>query len=370
MNHLNEASEFKAETAEIVAALLDSALPGKDIPSASEEALARFACGWITPEESEQVIASLSSSRYLRSRLLEMRQRLAEAAATPEARREVFKQDAPLRRAMNAALKASARVLSKWGEACEMGQKKAAMSVEERRSLRAILMGVGMRIQDSSLQPAFARTRGAGQAARVVVEPGNVFAELSVHAEEDESLIAHAKFSKPFDEPREVSLYVVEPAGAWAWIGSNLAKGSSWSLQTPDFASMLGLEPGEVPTSCFALSEGRWLLPRGWVPLRISHELDSRGIASPTRLRLRKAPAVRDGNFAMSFEFPETLRETFIEDRLTLSISIGSATFVLGAWPVRELPPSLEVEIKAPSLGVPDCEFEMHSAICLMLRPS
>jgi hypothetical protein len=71
----------------------------------------------------------------------------------------------------------------------------------------------------------------------------------------------------------------------------------------------------------------------------------------------------------MSFEFPETLRQAFIDDQLTLSIAIGSTTFVLGAWAVQELPPSLEVEIKAPSMGLPDCEFEMHSAICLMLRP-
>ena len=72
----------------------------------------------------------------------------------------------------------------------------------------------------------------------------------------------------------------------------------------------------------------------------------------------------------MSFDFPDTLRQTFIDDKLTLSLSIGSATFVLGAWPVKDLSPSLEVEIRAASLGVPDCEFEMHSAICLTMRPS
>ncbi len=71
----------------------------------------------------------------------------------------------------------------------------------------------------------------------------------------------------------------------------------------------------------------------------------------------------------MSFEFPEALRDTFIDDQLTVSIGIGSTAFVLGSWPVRELSPSLEVQIKAPSMGLPDCEFEMHSAICLMLRP-
>lgn len=369
MNALEDTPELQPESAAIISALLDSVLDDYTHVQVDEEALARFACGWITAEESDAVIAALSTSNYLRTRLLEMRKSLDEAAASPIARDEIFEKDGPLKRAMAAALKASVKALSRWNEACEKGRKKSGVSLEDRRSLRAILMGVGMRLQDSGLQPAFASHRGAAQAARVVVEPGNVFAELTVQAEEDQSLIARAKFSKPFDEPQEVSLYVVEPGGAWAWIGSNLARGSHWTLETPDFAAMLGLEPGEVPSNCFALSEGRWFMPRGWAPLRISEDLAHRGIASPTRLRLRKSPSVRNGNFAMSFEFPETLRQTFIDDQLTLSIAIGSTTFVLGAWAVQDLPPSLEVEIKAPSMGLPDCEFEMHSAICLMLRP-
>jgi hypothetical protein len=370
MNKLDEGFELQPESAAIVTALLDSALDDSTSAWRDEEALARFACGWITPEESDAVIASLCSSSYQRSRLLQMRKSLNEAAVSPEARQAVFATDAPLKRTMLAALKTSAKVLSRWNEACEGARKKTGVSVEEKRSLRAIMTGIGMRLQESAMQPAFAATRSSAQAARVVVEPGNVVAELAVRAEEDQSLTAHAKFSKPFTEPQEISLYVVEPGGAWAWIGSNLARGSHWTLETPSFASMLGLEPGDVASNCFALSEGRWFMPRGWVPLRISNDLEMRGIASPTRLRLRKSPAIRDGILAMSFEFPDTLRQLFLEDQLTLSIAIGSVTFVLGAWAVKDLPPSLEIEIKAPSLGLPDCEFEMHSAICLMVRPS
>lgn len=369
MTSLDGGHDLRPESAAIITALLDSALEDSTLAPVDEDALARFACGWITPEESDVVIGALSSSDHLRARLLEMRRNLYEAGATPEARETIFEEDAPLKRVMTSALKSSVKTLSRWNEACEKGRKKSGVCLDDRRSLRAILMGVGMRLQDSALQPAFATHRGAGQAARVVVEPGNVFAELTVQAEEDQSLTAKAKFSRPFANPQEVSLYVVEPGGAWAWIGSNLARGANWTLETPDFAAMLGLEPGELPANCFTLSEGRWFLPRGWVPLRISGDLDHRGIASPTRLRLRKTPAVRDGSFTMSFEFSEALRQTFIEDQLTLSIAIGSSTFVLGAWPVQELPPSLEIEITAPSMGIPDCEFEMHSAICLMLRP-
>ncbi len=213
MTTLDDAPELHPESAAIITALLDSVLDDVTHFQVDEEALARFACGWITADESDAVIAALASSNYFRTRLVDMRKSLGDAAATPVARDAIFEKDAPLKRAMTAALAASVQALSRWNEACEKGRKKSGVSLEDRRSLRAIMMGVGMRLQDSGLQPAFASHRGAAQAGKVMVEPGNVFAELTVQAEEDQSLTARAKFSKPFEEAQEVSLYVVEPGG-------------------------------------------------------------------------------------------------------------------------------------------------------------
>lgn len=366
MTPIND-SDLHPGTLAIVEALLDSALEGKSMPPVSEEALARYACGWITPDEKDAVVAALITSSDMRDRLIQMTEALNYAGQSVNNRNEIFESDSALKRVMVAALKSTSRVLANWKEACTQGLNHPELREEEKRSLRSLLKGMGKRIEPLRLAPSFSATRGA-QAAKVVVEPGDVFADLAVRVEEDDSLFAKAKFSKPFAEPREISLYVVEPGGAWAWIGSNLARGSDWTLSTPEYASMLGLVPGEAASHCFALSEGRWFAPRGWVALYINDELRGKKITSPTRLRLRTAPAVRHGNFVLGFEFPDSLREAFAQDRLTLSVDFGGATLMLGEWNVRDLPPSLDVELSAPSLGVPDGDFQMHSSMNLMLR--
>lgn len=359
-----DTSDLHPETRAIVEALVDSSLDNTARPGVDEDALARFACGWVTVEERDEVVSALTASRDLRERLLQMTERLREAETGVEARQRNFQADPTLRQAMESALRGCASALARWGEAFSKGNTG---SEEERRSLRSVLMGIGKRLEPKGTSFAYATARGAGP-AKVLVEPGNVFAELDVRVDDGESLVAHAHFSQPFPEPREVSLYVVEQGGAWSWIGSNLAKGADWNLETPEYASMLGLDPGELNAQCFALSEGRWFMPRGWVALRISEELHQRGISSPTRLRLRKPPSVQGESFVIGFELPAPVRETFANDRLTLSVDVGSASFVLGAWAVKELPSSLDVELVAPSLGIPDGEFQLHSAINLMLR--
>ncbi len=368
MTQLND-TDLHPGTLAIVEALLDSSLEDRRPPPVNEDALARYACGWITPEERDSVVAALTASADMRARLIQMTESLRSAGQGVDDRNSVFESDSALKRVMVSALKSTSRVLANWEDACTQGPNHPELRVEEKRSLRSLFLGMGKRVEPLRLSPSFSATRGA-QTAKVVVEPGNVFADLAIRVEEDDSLFAKAKFSQPFAEPREISLYIVEPGGAWAWIGSNLARGSDWTLATPEYASMLGLVPGEAASHCFALSEGRWFSPRGWVALYISDQLRGKKITSPTRLRLRTAPAVRNGNFILGFEFPDSLREVFAQDRLTLSIDFGGATLMLGEWNVRELPPSLDVELSAPSLGVPDGEFEMHAAMNLMLRPA
>ena len=360
--------DMSPESLAILAALADSALDDSPRGEIGEEALARFACGWITPEESEQVIAALTTSDALRTRLLEMRKSLREAEVGSAQRAAAFAKEPKLAEVMTAAFKSSMKVLARWSEAWSV-QPESSWNADDKRSLRSMLVDLGSSLREKRYQGAVAFARGAASAARVVVEPGNVFADLSVEVSGDESLEAIASFSKPFSEPKEVSLYVVEPGGAWSWIGSNVASGSTWSLKTPGYASMLGLEQGDVASHCFALSEGRWFMPRGWVALHLSEEFKSKSITSPTRLRLRKPPVVSHGDFVISFELPDSLREVFADDYLNVSITVGTTSFVLGSWKVKDLSPTQEVELRAPAMGIADCEFESYSAIRLTMRP-
>jgi hypothetical protein len=360
--------ELEPESQQIIAALLDSALDDLPQHELSEEALARFACGWVTEEESEAVLMALTWSSSMREHLLELRRNLVAAEASPEERVRIFGQNKKLGDVMAAALQSSIKVLSSWSKAWTVGTDMATFAVEEKRSLRSLLLGLGATIQANAGQPAAARTRGRSQTAKVVVEPGNIFANLSIYVASDESLVADAEFSEPFKEPKEISLYVVEPGGAWSWIGSNTANGSRWNLKTPQYGAMLGLPTGDIASHCFALSEGRWLMPRGWVALHVHEDIAERKVASPTRLRLRRPPVISNGEFVMSFELPDTLREAHLKDCLTVSISVGAASYVLGSWKVRDLAPTPEVELRVPSAGLQDCEFESHSGIQLTIR--
>jgi hypothetical protein len=364
-----EFPDLHPESQAVIAALLDSTLDDSSQMAVSEEALARFAFGWVTAEESEAIVAALTISVAMRNRLMELRDSIRDAEASASSRLQVFEKEKGLGEVMTAALHASIRLLSRWSKAWSPRTEISSLSLEEKRSLRALLRGLGTSLQAAPAQPAVARNRGIGQAARVVVEPGDVFADLSVHVASDESLVAKAEFSRPFTEPKEISLYVVESGGAWAWIGSSIANGSRWILKTPQYAGLLGLPSGDVASHSFALSEGRWLMPRGWISLQVSRDLKDRRLASPTRLRLRRPPIISGGMFAIAFELPESLREVFAEDCLSVSIALGSAEFVLGSWKVKDLPPTSEIELQAALEGVADCDFESSSAIHLIMRP-
>jgi len=366
---MNTSPELHTESQAIITALLDSTLDDSSQVLVSDEALARFACGWITPEESETVVTALTQSADLRARLLDLREKVRQAEAAPSARKQIFEKEKSLAHVMHEAFKASVKMLSEWTTAWSFESDVSSFGIEEKRSLRGLLREIGNNMVSTSLQPAYSVSRGA-QSSRVVVEPGNVFADISVMVAGDESLVARAQFSQPYAEPTEISLYVVEPSGAWSWIGSNITSGTRWLLKTPKYAAMLNLSTGDLAAHNFALSEGRSLTSRGWIALHINESLRDRGVPSPTRVRLRKTPVISNGTFAMSFELPERLREVYREETLTLSISIGSASYVLGSWKVKDLPPTTEVELLAPVEGVKDGEFQSTAGIQLLIRPS
>jgi hypothetical protein len=112
----------------------------------------------------------------------------------------------------------------------------------------------------------------------ILVAPGNRTAELAISLDDSGQIRAEAWFGRAFETPTEVSLYLVEPSGGWAWLGSNLAQGNRWRLVTPGCQEMLDLPVGNLDGHCFALAEGRLTVRR-----RIEPELKpTRSVRIPT----------------------------------------------------------------------------------------
>jgi hypothetical protein len=136
MTPMND-SDLHPSTVAIIEALLDSALEGKVAPPISEEALARYACGWITPEEKDAVLAALVTSSDLRDRLIQMTEALNYAGQSISKRNAIFESDSALKLVMVAALKSTSKVLANWKEACTIGPAQPGLREEEQRSLRS-----------------------------------------------------------------------------------------------------------------------------------------------------------------------------------------------------------------------------------------
>ncbi len=352
---------------EIAVALLASSKPDLSSAGVDETALARFACGWVTSDEHAQVVVALTESAALRGRLIQMRRELLAAQRGVNEQADVLKRNSVLAKVMSEALKASFGVFSNWQESCQKAWSDVGISADEKRSIRTGLLGIAERLRTAGTPP-YALTRSERRISSVIVQPGDNVAELSVTVEDDESLVAEAKFSHPYVDPKEISLYIVEPSGAWAWLGSSIANRSFWNLTTTGCAAMLDLPCGDLSSHWFVLGEGRWFGRRNTVSLYICDDLRHPNTSPHARLILSRAPMVSDGHFVIQFELPQAVRDAYADASLTLSVDLGSSAFVLGNWHIQDLPTSREVELVAPAPGLPDCSLDLHSSVSLCLR--
>lgn len=350
------------ETEAIVAALI-AVGNTESIGPVDEEALARFACGWVTEDEQDAVIAALTKSSGLRDRLLEMKAALERSQESAEARLQMTRDCGPLGRVLDEALRASMTAFSHWNEVCRHVQNAGS---DELRTVRAELMKIGASLRSAPV--GFATTRADSLQTLVLVHPGDVNAELTVWCDEKDTLFAKARFLKPFEEPKEVSLYVVEPGGAWAWLGSSVAVSSHWSLEAHGCSRMLDIPPGDFSSQWFTLAEGKYFAPRRTIKVRVGEEARTQSAAPYVHLRLWKGPEVCDGVFRIGLELPETLRESYLNAKLTAALDIGSTAYFLGSWPLADLPEDRHVELAVPLAGVPDAEMEIFSAVSLSFR--
>jgi hypothetical protein len=365
---IEEQFDLHPESLAILLALADSTDPPKTEVPDVEGALARFACGWATTEEQDEVIGALISSSELRQRLVEMRQRIASAEIDLNTQVQVFEEDPVLARAMKSALAGCVSVLARWNESCQAAVQRR-LDEDGERSVGSVLRGISRRMEDSGLVPNFAISRGGAHAKHIPVEPGNMWANLRVEMQEDESFVADATLSQTLREPKELSLYLVEPKGGWVWLGCNSVIGDKWTLEAGGFSALCNIPVQSITIDHFALAEGRFFQPRNWIPVWISDQLKrSKHIASPGKLRSTKGPSIHGQQLHVEMEFPEALREALEGSQMVMSVDLGSTSFVVGTWPVSQLPHTKEMVIDAALPGIPDCELEYQSAVTLMFR--
>ena len=357
--------ELGPHSAAIVDALIRCA-PGRlEIGLEAEGAIERFACGWVTTKEHDNVVAALTRSQALRSRLFEVREQLKAANLGLDAQAAVFAEDPALGRTMREALSASLSAYADWGSACA----KALDVATERKDLaRTFRSAIGRLVEGARSMvtgPRFAASRTAAEPHLVVVAPGNRTAELVVRHDSDDRIVAEARFNKPFGEPTEVSLYLVEPGGGWAWLGSSIARGQVWNLTTEGCEEISEIPPGRLDSRWFALSEGR-RSPRKSLATNgppVGHDE-----GSALRLTLVDAPTITNGVLTLSVEVPKDMPRHDTDARLQLAVDVGETIYVLNEWKVKDLPVSGPVALRAQVPGIPDCALELSSVLRLSIR--
>lgn len=345
-----------------------------DLPAApTEEQLAMFACGLVTPEQARDVTEALTHSAFLRSRLLELKSHMEYAEESGEAQRSVLSAQPIIASVFREILRSAFTAFADWDKACSdtiQGHDESPLVWGCLKDVWSTLQGS----QRKSMRYATSRSgsvdaRGS-QRAKVVVFPGHETAVLDVVRDDDDTVIAYAKFTTPYQQPREISLYLLEKDSGWIRLGSSLTFGSEWRCIVPSISRGIDLPVGPIESHYFALAEGRWVGEKRTVLLKLTESLSKKGQSRYLRLQLKGAPKVRGDRFYMTVVLPEDVRRDFAMGRLDAGVRLGQSAFiVLGDWKVSELPEGPEIELSSdmPLPGIPDCELDYHAGLQLSL---
>jgi hypothetical protein len=259
-----------------------------------------------------------------------------------------------LGRAISAAVGRLVSAASGWQNACE----GAFGGSNPLAGASMAFKNLGKQLSAMPLQPAL--TRSGRQTVNLTVHPGDL--KASLRAEADGTVLrVHATLESEPAESKELSLYIVEAGGGWAWIGSAHTQGGEWSLVAHNVFEMLGIDPDELNAQWFALAEGRMLPRRNTVAL-------STGSAEPVRLGVVELPRVSDGLFTVTIEWPARIAESHPGSNLELALELGPIRYPIGFWPVSSLGngPSLQLSAPIPDLNA-EGELEYLPGLSLRL---
>lgn len=345
-----------------------------DFPTTpSDEQLARYACGWLGSEESNEIVAALTRSAELRKRLMEIRSYVPTAETNLETQGKVFEARPALRTAIEEALQTSIAAYANWDRACAdafQGQNESPVVWGALRQLWS-----NLRVKRAAVaKVAFARSSESycgPRRARVVVFPSTETADLIVERTDDDVLQAYALFTQPSQIPRDICLYMLEDEGGWVRLGGALTFGSEWKLSIPAISRALDLPSGPLEPHHFALTLGRWSGEKRTILLKVSDSVRRAMPSRIIRLQLKGAASIRNGNFHMTVVLPEEIRSEFYETRLDAGLQLSPSLYVvLGDWKMQELPDGTDVELVCPMPidGIPDCELEYHAGLRLSIN--
>ena len=338
----------------------------------TDEELALFACGWLNPDHAQDIMKVLMGSAKLRTRLLELRAHIAFAERGAIAQQQVLESEPVLKLVFGHVLKSAFEAFADWDRACADtlqgqndspavwgGLKDLWSSIQRHRIVRVAASRSGT-------------TRGPeiAQKAKVVVFPGVETADLYIERNEDDVLHAYARFTRPYQHPREICLYMKEDESGWIRLGGSLTFGTEWRCSIPFVSRALDLPVGPLETHYFALSEGRWSGEKRTVLLRVTESFSRPDYSLILRLLLKGPATVRNGRFQMTVVLPEEIRGEFADGRLDAGVQLSPSMYlVLGDWKVGELADGTEIELSCemPLADIPDCDLDYHAGLRLSL---
>ena len=358
--------ELHPMTPAILAALMGAAKDDSISHSDFEPLLARFVCGWVSDEERKSVMSALTESSEYRIRLLEMRENLKQTMVSLEARDRVFERDPVLARTITGTIPLLMNLYLHWRLTCQRAFSDTLMSSDEKSVIQVVMrqIGAGLRLQGS----AIAATRGENMGAKISIEPGAAMADLALQVDSNGMLQAGAALDQAFDGPNELSLFVVGSEGDWIFLGSSSSEGTRWELKVSQCPEWIGIPVGSVSANWFALTERQTLPLKRTIRLDCGGELFADGKASSMWLPITRAPAVNDGSFSIGFDLSDSQRVALREATIVAAVDFGGYPYIIGQWPVSDLPESTVVTLATPLPGVSDGEVELQSAITLSAR--
>jgi len=191
---------------------------------------------------------------------------------------------------------------------------------------------------------------------------------LALQVDSNGMLQAGAALDQAFDGPNELSLFVVGSEGDWIFLGSSSSEGTRWELKVSQCPEWIGIPVGSVSANWFALTERQTLPLKRTIRLDCGGELFADGKASSMWLPITRAPAVNDGSFSIGFDLSDSQRVALREATIVAAVDFGGYPYIIGQWPVSDLPESTVVTLATPLPGVSDGEVELQSAITLSAR--
>lgn len=343
--------------------LIQSMVSAHQIPNVqplADESLYRFALGWSTKLEGEQVVERVVRDPVLRQKLVHLKEHVGSILQHSGSLDQVANFNAIFADVFQEALMESMNVYASWNDSLQELVRGGRRKKFVERSLLAAWYG--STFQTPSLN--FATHRGA--TSKVLVEVNDSFGQADLEITEHGESIELAISSEAIPaESKCLTLFVSKQNSGWLEVASANSGCQNWRLDSSEVKKMVDLLPDLFTAGQFKLSDN---VPQQVSTVYLTQSSDdeqSPEIATP--LRLVTEPQICDGKFTMDFVFPLMLRAKCLTRNLQVCIGIGTSYMVLAEFLISELSkdPLVSVQVQTSYL---DCRFKYGRAIFLRIE--